>query len=245
MNNGKPLTYESFRHFLEKWDEYFLLSDQSGRGNLFTGSARAIKLSDFAEEFWQSFFSESYDMQDLYEQALAKVEVDEFRSLYSDPEEIARYYINPGYVPVNVFKHLSTYAQDLILEEKLLDVAVRNYQYAEKIASQKEDELRKKQERQRQQEIGTIYLLRSQYGYKIGKTADFKKRTKLFSVKLPFKFDVLYHAEYANYHVIEEELHEKFKQKHINGEWFDLTYSDIEYIKGYKCSQKIEKQEEQ
>lgn len=78
---------------------------------------------------------------------------------------------------------------------------------------------------------GFVYLLRSEYGFKIGKTVSMKSRTRLFEVKLPFRFSVEHFAYFDNYTEAERSLHDHFRSQRLEGEWFDLKQADIEHIK--------------
>ena len=78
---------------------------------------------------------------------------------------------------------------------------------------------------------GYVYLIKSKYGYKIGKAVNVKKRSQLFNVKLPFPIEVIHYAHFDNYTEAETRLHNMFSAKRLEGEWFDLTQKDVEYIK--------------
>lgn len=88
------------------------------------------------------------------------------------------------------------------------------------------------------EDIGFIYLIKSSYGYKIGKSKNMEQRNKLFSVKMSFHFDYVFRERITSYHNLEIKLHELFSDKHINGEWFELSEDDItqilEILKEYK-----------
>ena len=86
-------------------------------------------------------------------------------------------------------------------------------------------------ERQYQETPGYVYLIESEYGYKIGKTVNIKSRTRLFEVKLPFPIKLLNYSWFENYSKAERDLHMKFAHKRQEGEWFGLDSEDIEYIK--------------
>jgi len=77
---------------------------------------------------------------------------------------------------------------------------------------------------------GFVYLLKSPYGYKIGKTVNIRQRTQLFAVKLPFPTELLHYARFDDYTSAERRLHQRFHFKRLEGEWFDLNESDIAYI---------------
>lgn len=78
---------------------------------------------------------------------------------------------------------------------------------------------------------GYVYLVRSQYGVKIGKSVNVKNRTRLFEVKLPFPISVEHYAWFDDYSFAERDLHKKFHGKRLEGEWFDLSNEDIAHIK--------------
>ena len=80
---------------------------------------------------------------------------------------------------------------------------------------------------------GIVYLLKikDKSQYKIGVTKDFKKRLTQISPKMPFELKVEHKIESDNIYSLEEKLHNKFGDKHIKGEWFELDKEDVNYIK--------------
>lgn len=80
---------------------------------------------------------------------------------------------------------------------------------------------------------GYVYLIQSQYGFKIGKTINIKTRTRLFNVKLPFPIKVEHYAWFDNYSEAERMLHNTFREKRLEGEWFNLTPADIAHLKTF------------
>jgi hypothetical protein len=78
---------------------------------------------------------------------------------------------------------------------------------------------------------GFVYLIWSQYGYKIGKAVNVKSRTKLFEVKLPFPIRIEHYAKFSDYTQAERSLHLHFQDKRLEGEWFSLTDDDVAFIK--------------
>ncbi len=67
--------------------------------------------------------------------------------------------------------------------------------------------------------------------YKIGKSDSPLKREKTLQSEKPTIQLIYYFESYDN---DEKILHQKFKDKRIRGEWFNLDENDIEYIKNYK-----------
>jgi hypothetical protein len=91
--------------------------------------------------------------------------------------------------------------------------------------------LSKKEKEDKLKIKGYIYIIKSDFGYKIGKSKDAKNRVKNIGLQLPFKIELIFQFYVEGYHMKEKQLHEQFKNKHINGEWFNLSDEDIEAIK--------------
>ena len=87
--------------------------------------------------------------------------------------------------------------------------------------------------------IGYVYLLWSQYGYKIGKAVNVQNRTKLFEVKLPFPIKVEHYARFDDYTQAERSLHLHFHEQRMEGEWFSLNENDVAFIKTLGVSQPL------
>lgn len=81
---------------------------------------------------------------------------------------------------------------------------------------------------------GYVYVIRSQYGYKIGKTKRMKERSQLFSVKLPFPIEIVHFAWFDDYSAAELKFHQTFSSKRLEGEWFNLSALDLAKIKSMK-----------
>lgn len=79
---------------------------------------------------------------------------------------------------------------------------------------------------------GFVYLIQSPTGaYKIGRTNNPDDRMRTFSVKLPFEVEYVCLIHTEDMHGLEKSLHYQFEEKRINGEWFNLSPEDVEYIK--------------
>jgi hypothetical protein len=79
---------------------------------------------------------------------------------------------------------------------------------------------------------GFVYVLKGENGYyKIGKARNVDSRYKLLKIQLPFSVELI-HTIYSNdYTLAEKQIHQKFVGKQVNGEWFTLTESDVDYLK--------------
>jgi hypothetical protein len=78
---------------------------------------------------------------------------------------------------------------------------------------------------------GVVYILKSAYGYKVGRTRNVPARMRAFGVHLPFFYTILLCAWFDDCVVAESEYHNIFRSRRINGEWFDLTNDDIDLIR--------------
>lgn len=116
-------------------------------------------------------------------------------------------------LPVEEQETLETYASQI-------NSAIANYKAPE----------RKK--RVYPNKAGYVYLIQSSTGaYKIGRTKDPSSRSKTFGVQLPFEVEFIATIATADMFALEAKLHIEFDAKRINGEWFALDTSDVEYIK--------------
>jgi hypothetical protein len=78
---------------------------------------------------------------------------------------------------------------------------------------------------------GYVYLIKASTGaYKIGMSKDPNSRIATFKT-LPFDVELLALIQTDNMHELEKELHERFADKRRQGEWFNLSSEDVEYIK--------------
>lgn len=78
---------------------------------------------------------------------------------------------------------------------------------------------------------GYVYVLESQYGYKVGRTTNIQNRMRAFGVRLPFIYTIPLVVWFDDHYEAETMFHRLFADKHINGEWFDLDEPDIDRIR--------------
>lgn len=81
-------------------------------------------------------------------------------------------------------------------------------------------------------EVNTIYLIESNGLVKIGFTTDFDKRLKSYKTHNA-NLNVLCAHESKYAFEIESELHEKYKDFRVEGEWFDLHFDVLCEILNY------------
>ena len=79
---------------------------------------------------------------------------------------------------------------------------------------------------------GYVYLIKSETGhYKIGRTNNPDNRMRAFGIKLPFRVHYEHLIKSKDMCALETELHQRFAQKRLDGEWFNLSDEDVAYIK--------------
>lgn len=86
-------------------------------------------------------------------------------------------------------------------------------------------------------EAGYVYLMRqgATSNYKIGYTKNPQNRLKSFKSSLPFKVEYECLITTADMRGLEQRLHARFNDKHVNGEWFGLAAEDVAYIKSLEA----------
>ena len=78
---------------------------------------------------------------------------------------------------------------------------------------------------------GSIYLITDGKYTKIGATSyNVKKRLNELQTGNAKELNIIYEYKVKNKLSTEKFLHEKFKEKQVLGEWFNLKYEDIQYI---------------
>jgi hypothetical protein len=78
---------------------------------------------------------------------------------------------------------------------------------------------------------GYVYLLYGAGYYKIGQTRNIGSRSRSFETQFPFEVSLAHVIETNKPLALERQLHEKFKDKRVRGEWFELLPEDVQYVK--------------
>jgi len=77
-----------------------------------------------------------------------------------------------------------------------------------------------------------VYIINGNNGlYKIGMTSGLRSRLKILCESVPFKIDLVGIIKTEDHKKLESQLHVKFKNCRVKGEWFLLSDSDLEEIK--------------
>jgi hypothetical protein len=82
--------------------------------------------------------------------------------------------------------------------------------------------------------LGEVYLFKSGRYFKIGKTNDTVRRGNELRIQLPEKMDLIHSIATDDPSGVEAYWHRRFESKRMNGEWFDLSPSDIKAFKRWR-----------
>ncbi|MBJ6119136.1 GIY-YIG nuclease family protein [Pontibacter sp. BT310] len=212
----------SILQLLEIIDNNFMISRRHSFGGFYS-----LSLKEFADQNLHLIPSNCTSAEFL-KHLVARIQIEEIIEKYSSENENLRWAKSmPDMFNIESdFIQLNEYAKNYVRSNNLLNTF-------QDILDQARNIVIPKQEKKPTNQIGYIYLIKSELGYKIGKTKNIRQRSNLFSVKLPFDFEFEDYKKCLNYHEVEIELHEKFANKRINGEWFELSLSDVNEIKNF------------
>lgn len=78
-----------------------------------------------------------------------------------------------------------------------------------------------------------IYVIKKKDLYKIGQSKDVQKRFQDIQQNHPETLELINYYPTKNPNFAEQNLHQLFESKNVNGEWFNLNEVDLKYINDY------------
>lgn len=140
----------------------------------------------------------------------------------------------PGH---STFRNRLGHKQTLL--RKLLDYALEqsvsaHIEEAIRSAIKTEGDAEQDDTPQTQAIVGYVYLLKSGRYYKIGKAVALDRRRYEIGLQLPEKAEPIHSIETDDPSGIEVYWHNRFRDKRLNGEWFDLSRDDVRAFKRRK-----------
>lgn len=87
---------------------------------------------------------------------------------------------------------------------------------------------------EKDQAYGHVYLLKHGNDYKIGKSYDVTRRYKEIKVQMPQVTEEIHTIATDDPSGIEAYWHNRFRDKKLEGEWFQLSLSDVKAFKKRK-----------
>ncbi|MFP4698717.1 MAG: GIY-YIG nuclease family protein [Eubacteriales bacterium] len=203
------------------------------------GGDITLDLEDITDFLWDSIYKDEFKNYNLYDWLQAKVHYDDFIEVYSDPLKIVKFKMNRSVNeklyfqnvvnPLDLYNTLNELTQRNLKD--FLPKATENYNKAIKLKRGLPKELSEKTKSKTVS--GVVYLLErtDKPQYKIGVTTNMERRLNQLTPKMPFEVIVANKIKSNDIYGLEAKLHKKYKDKHINGEWFALDKKDVEYIK--------------
>jgi hypothetical protein len=80
---------------------------------------------------------------------------------------------------------------------------------------------------------GYVYLMRCNRHYKIGVAKDVMKRLVAIQIGNPYNVTIVQHKEFDNPVSVEKELHRKYSERNVGGEWFALRRDEVDWVIEY------------
>lgn len=128
-----------------------------------------------------------------------------------------------------------------IVNSRVIQLEERNF----KLAQEKHDLLQKVKELTAELAVvkakselidthigGCVYIIKTHSGeYKIGKTKNLPTRFSQLKMGLPYSLRFVLSIVTNDMDTLERNLHHRFREKHVSGEWFNLEPSDIRAIR--------------
>jgi len=80
-------------------------------------------------------------------------------------------------------------------------------------------------------DLGSVYLIRWDKHYKIGKASNLERRVREIKISLPEAAEIVHAIKTDDPDGIEAYWHRRFNDRRVRGEWFALSVSDVAAFK--------------
>jgi hypothetical protein len=163
---------------------------------------------------------------------------------YSDlPDSVIHCFIAYGSFAPEFFIDTNSPAVKALVEgqdQRLFEILTDLNRESERLLQEKlEKEKLELAENERTREIriplrpsrpGYVYLVKADKYFKIGRSKQPDVRFSQIGLQLPFPFEVLHIVPVSDMYEAEKHLHSKFAHRHLNGEWFSLSDTEVAEI---------------
>ena len=223
-NGGKPLGMRKFRHETG-------IRESDWLGKYWARWGDALAEAGFQPNLMQDSFDDEVVLRKLAEYIL---EIERFPTV---AELKLRRRSDESFPSNGVFArvgHKAEIARKLIQYCDDQDELQSVVQICKPIAAQKSKAASRRMEPQTTGEHGYVYLMKSGKYYKIGFTKSLDTRRYEIGMQLPKGIEPIHSIRTDDPAGIEACWHRRFKDKHMNGEWFQLTPQDVAAFKRRK-----------
>jgi hypothetical protein len=130
-----------------------------------------------------------------------------------------------------------TYAE---IKQELLTYCINNNEFADLVNLLEKDNIKISETSfnvfENSAIIGYVYLIKhgNRQEYKIGRTNNILRREGEISIELPEKIKPIWTIKTDDPSGIESYWHNRFKEKRLNSEWFNLSINDVTAFKKWK-----------
>ncbi|MFP4698721.1 MAG: GIY-YIG nuclease family protein [Eubacteriales bacterium] len=249
MNKEKEtitITYDELEGFLNELGSKFDL--QRYELTLNGNGYYSRKITDLTSVMWNQLKNKDYNSDIIVHELFKDVTYDIFIEAYSSVVGLLNYsknnrhvyvldnknkrYVYPPFPPLLVLDCLNDYTANKIIESGILPRANEVYNITLEFLQMQRSNMPQKKKKSKTTK-GIVYLLErtDKPQYKIGVTTNMERRLNQLTPKMPFEVIVANKIKSNDIYGLEAKLHKKYKDKHINGEWFALDKKDVEYIK--------------
>ena len=238
------ITYDELNDFLKEMDNEFKL--QHYAVTLKGHGYHNIQPQKITKYMWEQLKSKEHNSTAIAYELFKEMTYETFMKAYYCVENLLFYckhnknvfipdyqtqsYKYPPFHPNIILNNMNDYTAERIRESGKVGHAIAIYYKTKRFL---EENKPKEKQKINKTTAGIVYLLErtDKPQYKIGVTTNIERRLNQLVPKMPFEVTVANKIKSNDIYGSEAKLHKKYKDKHINGEWFALDKKDVKYIK--------------